>query len=695
MQVPVFSPRALANLRPVHTLPSLSPLLKVHAEDLRGDGTPQLFALCGRSSRSQLKVLQQGLAISLLSQNPLPYAPSGLWTLRDARSGQHRFMVISFNNATIVLAVGKSVEQVMDTGFKLDESTLATGVLEGNSFLQVYPGGFRQIFEDGHTKVWEPPSRRSITAAAMNLRQIVVALSNGEVLYFELDERLEWVERESMNHREEVICLDLPALTPNSLRAPFLAVGYGDRSCRVYSLAPTSLLEELSMQALNAMPSNLTLDTMRMGSGSLARETLLLTVGMENGILMRVEVDPVSGKLSNARSTRFLGPRPVRLFKILAGGNPCVLALSVKPWLCYCANNTLTLTSLVSDPLDLAAPFCNEDCSEGIVCVAGTNLNIIRIDDLTQPFTATSIPLSYTPRELIVYPGQPRLLLLETDHNAYSELEKQSFYQQHNVSYVNEYDCGAPIPSEPDKWASCIRVVDAISLQTLERLELADNEAAFSMCVCRFASKGDEPFVVIGTAKNLKIHPRSCNQGFISVFRFVEGRSLQLLHRTEVDEVPAALCEFDGKLAAGIGRSVRVYDLGKKKLLRKCENKVSTWDDCEVGDAALRDEAPRDGRAALRGRSDGQRVVREVPQGHEPAGGVRGRRDSAKHHRAGRAGLQHGGLRRQGRESLRGARRSEGGRRHREPDGQSESVELGIAQRGAQQGRKSCVFFNF
>ena len=80
---------------------------------------------------------------------------------------------------------------------------------------------------------------------------------------------------------------------------------------------------------------------------------------------------------------------------------------------------------------------------------------------------------------------------------------------------------------------------------------------------------------MIGTAKNLKIHPRSCSQGYISVFRFVEGRSLQLLHRTEVDEVPGAMCEFDGRLAVGIGRSLRVYDLGKKKLLRKCENKVS------------------------------------------------------------------------------------------------------------------------
>ena len=67
MQVPVFSPRALANLRPVHTLPSLSPLLKVHAEDLRGDGTPQLFALCGRSSRSQpypVSVSRSALALA-------------------------------------------------------------------------------------------------------------------------------------------------------------------------------------------------------------------------------------------------------------------------------------------------------------------------------------------------------------------------------------------------------------------------------------------------------------------------------------------------------------------------------------------------------------------------------------------------------------------------------------------------------
>ena len=575
VQVPVFSPRALTNLKPLDVIPSLSPLLKLHAEDLRGEGTPQLYALCGRGSRSSLRVLQQGLSITMLSQNALPYAPRGLWTLRDLHSGLDRYMVISFNNATIVLSVGETVEQVSDTGFKLDESTLLAGVMEGGSLLQVTPGGFRQIFEDGQTKIWEPPSRRSVVCATMNTRQIVVALSNGDVLYFELDERLVWIEQESMNHNEDVTCLDLPTLGENSLRAPFLAVGYGDRSCRMYSLDPRGLLEELSMLALPKMPSAIALETMHMGAAGHTTETLLLTVGTEEGVLMRVEVDDRTGKLGMARSSRFLGPRPVRLFKVMAERLPCVLALSLKPWLCYCADNTMMLTPLVCDAIDFAASFASPQCTEGIVCLSGSNLQILRLDNLSQPFASTSIPLSYTPRQMAMIPGVPRLIILETDHNAYSELEKQRFYQNVNAQYVNEYECGTPIPTEQDKWASCIRVIDAVSLQTLERLELADNEAAFSVCTCRFHDKVDESYVVIGTAKNLKIHPRSCSQGYISVFRFVEGRSLQLLHRTEVDEVPGAMCEFDGRLAVGIGRSLRVYDLGKKKLLRKCENKVN------------------------------------------------------------------------------------------------------------------------
>lgn len=50
--------------------------------------------------------------------------------------------------------------------------------------------------------------------------------------------------------------------------------------------------------------------------------------------------------------------------------------------------------------------------------------------------------------------------------------------------------------------------------------------------------------------------------------------TLELIHKTELDDAPSAMCAFQGRLLIGLGSVVRIYDLGKKKLLRKCEAKV-------------------------------------------------------------------------------------------------------------------------
>ena len=60
--------------------------------------------------------------------------------------------------------------------------------------------------------------------------------------------------------------------------------------------------------------------------------------------------------------------------------------------------------------------------------------------------------------------------------------------------------------------------------------------------------------------------------------------ALRLLHKTETNPdgrapfddrlcLPGALRAFHGRLLASVGRLVRIYDMGKKKLLRKCENR--------------------------------------------------------------------------------------------------------------------------
>ena len=97
-----------------------------------------------------------------------------------------------------------------------------------------------------------------------------------------------------------------------------------------------------------------------------------------------------------------------------------------------------------------------------------------------------------------------------------------------------------------------------------------------SVCILKFACRGEDTFVIVGTVKDLILNPRSCSGGYLHVYQLVNnGEKLDFLHKTPVDDIPAAIAPFQGRVLIGVGNNLRIYDLGKKKLLRKCENKVS------------------------------------------------------------------------------------------------------------------------
>ena len=91
----------------------------------------------------------------------------------------------------------------------------------------------------------------------------------------------------------------------------------------------------------------------------------------------------------------------------------------------------------------------------------------------------------------------------------------------------------------------------------------------------KFASRSEDQFVIVGTVKDLVLSPRSCSGGYLHVYQLMNnGESLDLVHKTPVDDLPGAIVPFQGRVLVGIGKCLRIYELGKKKLLRKCENKV-------------------------------------------------------------------------------------------------------------------------
>jgi len=255
-------------------------------------------------------------------------------------------------------------------------------------------------------------------------------------------------------------------------------------------------------------------------------------------------------------------------------------------------------------PLESASNFSSEQCNEGIVSISANTLRIITIDRLGEVLNQREIPLIHTPRKFVIHPATNNLIIIETDNNSLSNSEIQYVIDSGKTNNNNnnngtsdgkteeqEQEQEQEIPFSQNrlireykpgngKWASCIRVLDPTDYRTLNLLELTENEAAYSICTVVFRHSVDsdttastEVYLAVGTAKDLVLKPRSCAGGFIHIYRIVEGRQLELLHKTPVEDLPSALCPFQGRLLVGLGKTLRIYDLGKKKLLRKCENK--------------------------------------------------------------------------------------------------------------------------
>jgi len=123
--------------------------MQLHAADLAGEDTPQLYALCGRGTRSSLRVLRHGLAVTEAAYNDMPGNPMAVWTVAGSHeTGFDRYIVVSFVNATLVLEVGEdggTVEESVTSGILATQPTLDVTLLADDSILQVHPAGVHVI----------------------------------------------------------------------------------------------------------------------------------------------------------------------------------------------------------------------------------------------------------------------------------------------------------------------------------------------------------------------------------------------------------------------------------------------------------------------------------------------------------------------------------------------------------------------
>ena len=90
------------------------------------------------------------------------------------------------------------------------------------------------------------------------------------------------------------------------------------------------------------------------------------------------------------------------------------------------------------------------------------------------------------------------------------------------------------------------------------------------MCVCVCTCV----YVCVRVCMCVYVCVRVCTCVYVCIRVCTCVRMISRTLQTPIDGLPSALCQFQGRLLAGIDNKLRIYDLGKKKLLRKCENRV-------------------------------------------------------------------------------------------------------------------------
>ncbi|KAJ6511945.1 CPSF A subunit region-domain-containing protein [Mycena vitilis] len=557
-----FRRRDLQNLALTDELPSLNPIIDSKVLTvLPNSDTPQIFAACGTGPRSTFRNLRHGFDVDEVVNCDVRSSPNGIWALKQTENDMtDTYIVLSFTNGTLVFSIGEDLVEVQDTGFLSSVPSLAVQQLGADSIVQVHPGGVRHILSAGQVQEWSAPSAKTIVAAATNKRQIVVALSSAEIVYFELDldgQLNEYQDRKAMG--SSILALGIGEVAEGRQRYEYLSVGCEDQTVRIFSLDPERTLESISLQALTSPPSSICMLEVSRPS---VQSSHFVHIGLQNGVLLQTILDTSNGQLVDTRS-RFLGVRPIRLSRVIVRGTAAILAMSSRSWIGRTdITNHTTFTPLIYENLEYGCSFVHDICPEGFMGTAGTVLRIFRLTNIDNNLHQSSTSLSHTPRQMVCHPNNNYFYIVESDNRVPA------------AKPLDPKEPELPSREEGGTWQSCIRIVNAIKGETLGCIPLDRNEAAFSLAIVPFSARGGELLLVVGTATDVVMLPRSYTTGFLRTYTFNADGGIEFHHKTEIDDIPLALLPFQGRLAAGVGKALRLYDIGKQKMLRKTENKL-------------------------------------------------------------------------------------------------------------------------
>lgn len=612
----VFTVKPFDNIAFIEISENLNPVI---ASNLYNPGTveelPTINAICGSGSRSSFKSLKSELSYTEIVSSELPSQLINVFTTKFNRSDKYdKLILLSFLEATLILSVGETVEEVSDSGFLSDVSTICLQQIGESSTVQIHSNGMIQVVfdeENSEKKIeWFPPAGINILAAACNNSQVVIALSNREIVYFEIDEFDRLIEYEERKELSAQICsISVSEVPSGKQRFPYFIVGCRDSTITIISTDPESTLDTISVETLSSIPSSLLIMDMNdkyhtasldksdedddddNDAGIATGKSTYLHIGMESGVYARLKLDTRTGELSEP-TNKFIGPKALTLSSVKLMGQNVVAICSTKVFLGYTGSKSgLSLTPLAPPVFGGICSFVSEDCPvNGILGIHENNLHIMTVDQLDNDFVIDSVGLRYTPRAMVDNSEDSGLVYIcESEFNIQSpfiEIDDNEVDTKNGEIVTSEYDQELHAyyqqfgyPYKLGSGGSCLQVIGFKSREIVQTIELLNNEAIFRITKVVFESNPDHSYIVVSTTVNLKMESNTSDETYLRVYKIEEDGSLSFVHKTKTQYLCLAVAEFQGHLLCGMKDVLTMYDLGIKQLLKKSVTKIDGFNE--------------------------------------------------------------------------------------------------------------------
>eukprot|EP01080_Neovahlkampfia_damariscottae_P007699 gene7699-12165_t len=512
---------------------NIGPILDFSIIDLDQQGDSQILTASGGYSDGSLRIVRNGVGIEEQASLDLDGIKQ-MWSLKSTFSSKfEKYLVMSFIGETRILGIeNEDLSEVDNLPFDQNVPTVACGTTLSNSHVQITSKFIRLIDCESFNIVdeWKTPNDSSINLASMNPSQIVISLSNGELIYFKVDKKIK--KEKSIKLDTEISCLDIHPLK-NENKTNLLAIGlWNDFTIRLFDL---DSLKEIGNYKLDieVLPRSLLFITFD--------KIDYLFCGLGEGSLISYKIN--SSNELHAKKKVNIGTKPITLHPFYLGENLNVFACSDRPSVIYSNNEKLLFSNVNLKDVNAMCPFNDENFSDCLALSNDKSLIIGNVDSI-QKLHIRTIPLNEQPR---------RVSYQQSSHTILATTSKT--FEDTNLE--NQY----------------VKIFDGQTHEVLNEYQLDKTECASSSMNLKFKDD-DKEYFVVGTAY---VNPDEIEptKGRLLVFE-VKNSKLHLVAQKDVSGAVYSMDSFKEKLLVGVNQTIQIFQWvindDDRELIEECSH---------------------------------------------------------------------------------------------------------------------------